>query len=117
MSSQDPTITDPGFYRVIFENERVRVLEYRDKPGDQTHRHRHPDSVMVTLSSFTRRVSASGRDVDVDLAAGEVRWLGAQEHAGHNTGTTDTHTIFVELKEASPVSVSTSDRPLGPSAR
>ncbi len=30
---QDPTITDPDAYRTIFENDRVRVLEYRDKPG------------------------------------------------------------------------------------
>ena len=29
----DPTITDPGLYRVVFENDRVRVLEYRDHPG------------------------------------------------------------------------------------
>ena len=32
----DPTVTDPGLYRVIFENDRVRVLEYRDRPGDRT---------------------------------------------------------------------------------
>ena len=114
MSSQDPTSTDPELYKVIFENERVRVLEYRDKPGDKTRPHRHPDSVMVTLSSFQRRISAGGRHVDVDLPDGEVRWLGAQEHAGENTGVTDTHTIFIELKEAGP---STTDSPLGPSAR
>src|SRR5215207_2405810 len=29
----DPTYTDPGLYRVVFENDRVRVLEYRDRPG------------------------------------------------------------------------------------
>src|SRR5829696_1764435 len=29
----DPTFTDPGLYRVVFENDRVRVLEYRDRPG------------------------------------------------------------------------------------
>lgn len=112
MSVQDPTTTDPQLYRVVFENERVRVLEYRDKPGDSTHPHRHPDSVMVTLSSFRRRISAGGRQVDVDLSEGQVRWLGAQEHSGENTGTTDTHTIFVELKEAG---ASTSGGSLGPS--
>lgn len=32
----DPTITDPDKYRVVFENERVRVLEYRDEPGQRT---------------------------------------------------------------------------------
>jgi hypothetical protein len=26
-------------------------------------------------------------------------WLGAQNHSGLNTGSTDTHCIFVELKE------------------
>ncbi len=115
MNSNDPTITDPQLYKVIFENDRVRVLEYRDHPGDKTSAHRHPDSVMVTLSAFQRRISAGGRQVDVELPAGEVRWLGAQEHAGENTGGTETHSIFIELKEPNPGPVSASDAPLGPS--
>ena len=57
---------------------------------------------MYTLSSFQRRISAGGREVNIDLAAGQVRWLGAQEHIGHNTGSTDTRTIFIELKEPTP---------------
>jgi hypothetical protein len=28
----DPTTTDPDKYKVVFENDRVRVLEYRDRP-------------------------------------------------------------------------------------
>jgi beta-alanine degradation protein BauB len=43
----DPTETDPDKYKVVFENDRVRVLEYRDR----TSPHRHPDSVMFTLST------------------------------------------------------------------
>jgi hypothetical protein len=98
-TSNDPAITDPDLYRVIFENERVRVLEYRDRPGDRTHPHAHPDTVMYTLTSFSRRLSAEGRQVDVQLPAGQVRWLSAQEHAGENVGDTETHSIFIELKE------------------
>ncbi|MEO5875978.1 MAG: hypothetical protein ABIS86_11255 [Streptosporangiaceae bacterium] len=116
MSSNDPVATDPQLYKVIFENDRVRVLEYRDCPGDMTHPHWHPDSVMVTLSAFRRQVSSGGRQADVALPAGEVRWLAAQEHTGHNTGSTDTHTVFIELKEPSPNPVSASDAPLGPTA-
>ena len=78
----DPICTDPDKYQVIFENERVRVLEYHDRPGDQTTPHRHPDSVMVTLSGFRRRHTA------------EVHELRLK-----NTGTTPTHVLFVELKE------------------
>ena len=115
MDAHDPASTDPELYRVVFENHRVRVLEYRDRPGERTHPHRHPDSVMVTLSAFQRRISAGGRQADVDLAAGQVRWLGAQEHSGENTGDTETHSIFIELKEPDPAPASTSYAPLGPS--
>jgi hypothetical protein len=95
----DPTVTDPDHYRVVFENERVRVLEYHDVPGDRTHRHGHPDSVMYTLSSFRRAIERDGRRVEVELEAGEVRWLDAQEHRGENIGGTETRSLFIELKE------------------
>lgn len=43
--SLDPVETNPDHYRVVFENERTRVLEYTDRPGDRTTPHEHPDSV------------------------------------------------------------------------
>ncbi len=98
----DPVVTDSALYTVIFENERVRVLEYRDVPGTRTNVHGHPDSVMVTLSGFRRRVESGGRQVEVELPAGQVRWVAAQEHVGENIGDTATHSIFVELKEPGP---------------
>ena len=101
--SLDPTATDPDKYTVIFENERVRVLDYLDHPGDHTHPHDHPDSVMVTLSSFRRRLIRGEAQRDVELAAGLATWLPAQQHAGENVGDTETHSIFIELKEPGPV--------------
>lgn len=95
----DPAATNPQHYKVIFENERVRVLEYQDRPGDRTTPHRHPDSVMYSLSSFRRRVTVGDQRMEVELPAGQVRWIGAQEHFGENIGDTATHSIFVELKE------------------
>lgn len=109
--SLDPTISNPAHYKVIFENDRVRVLEYTDAPGDRTTPHQHPDSVMYTLSSFRRRLVSADAGREVELAAGTVGWLPAQEHHGENIGDTETHVIFVELKEPGPSSVS---GPLGP---
>jgi hypothetical protein len=100
--TQDPIDSNPEFYRVVMENSRVRVLEYRDKPGDRTTSHVHPDSVMITLSAFKRRLVQGGHSVDVELEAGLTRWLDAQEHSGENTGTTPTHVMLVELKEPNP---------------
>lgn len=112
--SADPTQTDPDKYKVIFENDRVRVLEYTDKPGDRTSPHGHPDSLMYTLSSFERRLIDGDRRRDVQMQAGQVNWLSAQEHSGENIGATDTHVLFVELKEASS-DAAAGDAPLGPS--
>ena len=97
----DPVVTNPEHYKVVFENERVRVLEYRDQPGDQTTPHEHPDSVMYTLSSFRRRLITDDDHRDVELHAGTTGWLQAQRHSGHNIGDTPSHAIFVELKDGS----------------
>jgi quercetin dioxygenase-like cupin family protein len=97
--SLDPVLTEPDHYVVIFENERVRVLEYTDEPGIRTTPHDHPDSVMYTLTSFRRRLHSGDIHRDIELAAGQALWVPAQRHAGENIGDTPTHTIFVELKE------------------
>ena len=97
--TEDPVETNPDLYSVVFENERVRVLEYRDSPGARTTPHSHPDSVMVTLSDFDRRLTVGDSSRDVSLVAGQANWLPAQTHMGENTGTTPTHVLFVELRE------------------
>jgi hypothetical protein len=95
---RDPAITDPAFYRVLWENDQVRVLEYRDLPGDETTVHDHPNSVLIALTGFRRRLSVGDRVRDVELPFGAAQWLPAQSHQGMNTGSTPTHTILVELK-------------------
>ena len=96
----DPVVTNPDHYKVVFENDRVRVLEYTDRPGDRTTPHEHPDSVMHTLSSFRRRVSSGAQHREVELPVGLTGRLPAQQHSGENIGDTDTHVLFVELKDA-----------------
>ena len=98
----DPVATNPDHYSVLFENDRVRVLEYRDTPGACTTPHRHPDSVMVTLSDFRRRLAHGDASREVAMTAGRANWMDAQTHHGENVGDTDTHVLFVELKEAAP---------------
>ena len=52
--------------------------------------------------------------VSVALEAGRAHWLPAQIHAGENTGTTATHVLFVELKDAGPAA-SPASPVIGPS--
>ena len=111
--SDDPTETNPDLYKIVFENDRVRVLEYRDVPGDRTTPHRHPDSVMVTLSDFDRKLTVGEQTREVSLTSGLANWLPAQTHMGENVGSSPTHVIFVELKEPG-TATSTSEPALGP---
>lgn len=98
-SSQDPVATDPDKYRVILENDCVRVLDYADRPGETTQQHRHPPFVLYALSPFSRRLSLDdGRVLQRQFGAGEVMWSPAQVHVGENIGDTPTHVIIVETK-------------------
>ena len=112
MANEDPTVSNPDHYRVLFENEHVRVLEYTDVPGDRTTPHVHPNSVMVTLTDFQRRLITPAGERDVELKANQAVWLPAQRHAGENTGNTPTHNILVELKGVA--AGTASDSALGP---
>jgi len=96
----DPVETNPDHYSVVYENDRVRVLEYNDRPGDRTTVHDHPDSVMYALSSFHRRLHTGAMQRDVEITEGTTVWVPAQQHFGENIGSTPSHSIFVELKDA-----------------
>jgi hypothetical protein len=95
----DPTHTDSDKYKVRFENDRVRVLEYRDRPGEKTHQHSHPNFVLYAVGPFKRNiVLPDGKVLTREFKAGDVMWSGAQTHIGENVGQTPTHVIMIELK-------------------
>jgi quercetin dioxygenase-like cupin family protein len=97
--TQDPTVTDGDKYSVVLENAHVRVLRYRDKPGERTHPHHHDEFVLYALSSFRRRLSfPDGTVKERDFNPGDVIWMPEQVHTGENIGNTDTDVVIVELK-------------------
>src|SRR6202050_2717666 len=96
----DPMNTDPQNYRVLFENEKVRVLEFRDKPGDKVRMHGHPARLIYSFRPWKRKFTyPDGRTEVGDGKTGEVKWTPPVVHAGENIGTTDTHNLFIEFKE------------------
>ena len=97
--ADDAVTTDPELYKVIFENDRVRVLEYRDEPGATTHMHEHPAFLVYALSAFERKLTLpDGKVLNRSFEPGQVLFSEAQAHLGENVGTTPTHIIMVELK-------------------
>src|SRR5262245_45946902 len=79
--AQDAATVAPDHYKVLFENDRVRVLDHRDKPGEKSPMHSHPDSILYVLAPFKRRVTLpDGTSVVREPKAGAVIWAPAQAH-------------------------------------
>ena len=97
--AQDPVHSDGDKYKLIFENAKVRVLEYRDLPGEKTNQHDHSAFVLYALSPFKRKITLpDGKVIMREFKGGEVLYSEAQKHIGENIGTTPTHVIMVEMK-------------------
>ena len=96
----DPTVTNPEKYKVILENDKVRVLDYLDKPGEKTIMHHHPAFILYALSDFKRKLTfPDGTSKSREFKAGEIFWMDAQSHIGENIGNTETHVLLVEMKD------------------
>lgn len=95
-------------HRVLFENDRVRVLETRIRPGAITpvHTHRLP-SVLYVLSgsSFVRRDPAGAvmldtSELDPPFVMPPVLWSDfTPAHTLENTGPDELLVVGVELKD------------------
>lgn len=100
--AQDAVQTDGDKYKVMLENECVRVLNYLDRPGQKTQQHRHPAFVLYALGPFKRSITLpDGKVLARQFNAGDVMWSEAQTHIGENIGDTPTHVVIVEIKQAS----------------
>ena len=95
----DAVTVAPHLYTVVLENERVRVLAVRGKPGDKAERHAHPAYVAIAITdSNVRFTRPDGQAVDVAFKAGQAVYQNPLEHTTEITGTTEARGLLVELK-------------------
>jgi hypothetical protein len=97
--SKDAVEAAPSVYRVLFENERVRLLEGRVRPGESSGMHAHPDGLVFVLQGGKVAITdASGARTEVEIPSGAIRWRDAHEHAGENLDGQDFVALFFEPK-------------------
>lgn len=100
MALQDAVKLSPQYYKILFENDRVRVLEYHNEPGDKEPMHSHPRGVVYYLSgSKSKTTYPDGRFTEVEHKSGDIIWRDAVKHASENIGSTDAHILAIELKD------------------
>lgn len=97
----DPVVVSPEHYRVLMENDFVRVLDVRLAPGERDKMHSHPSSAYFVMSGDQMTYHLPRSKKDGQLARGSVTLQGAIEvHSVENSGTAPIHLILFENKAA-----------------
>ncbi len=88
-------------YKLLMENERVRVLDIRLQPGEKAPMHNHPnDHVVYVMNNAKFKLTfPDGKSNEVDLTEGQTVWMEAGSHETENIGTSEAHNLVVELKK------------------
>ena len=102
-AAQDAAKINPRSYRVAFENDKIRVLEFVSKPGLGVcgqGRHSHPQHLTIVLTNGKVKARNAEGKVDVHEAkAGHMFWSPAETHEVENVGGRDMRSYMVEYKD------------------
>ena len=102
--AQDAARTQPEAFRVAFENEKTRVLEFVSRPRTEVcgvGKHSHPAHLTVALSDARVRVTLpDGKKIVATNKPGDVFWSEAETHEVENISGRNSHVLLIELKPA-----------------
>jgi hypothetical protein len=101
----DAPQAQPQNFKVVLENDRLRVLEYVSRPGLAvcgSGMHSHPEHLTVVLSAGKVRIrTPDGKVVTTpETPPGLVFWSGAETHEVENVSGREMRSLVIELKQA-----------------
>jgi beta-alanine degradation protein BauB len=101
--AQDAAKVDPKHYKVVAENERVRVLAVTVEPGDKGVMHEHPDAFVLFLTDTKVRFGLGDGTTtpEVTRAPGDVMATEAVKHKPENLGG-PMKAFVIEVKTGAP---------------
>jgi quercetin dioxygenase-like cupin family protein len=98
----DPVVVSPNRFKILVENEHVRVVEYTLRPGERDQWHTHPPKVSYVVSGGELRIHlADGTSFPSDEKEGSAVWMNAlPRHYAENVGNTPVRIVLIEVKSA-----------------
>lgn len=100
--AQDAVMAQPSSYKVAFENDKLRVLEYRSLPGMGVcgqGMHSHPAHLTVVLNEGKFRLKTpDGKVTEGTSKIGDVFWSEAETHEVENISGRNSRALLIELK-------------------
>ena len=101
MTYIDAIQVSPNNYKVLLENDRVRVLEMNLRAGEKDEVHSHPSETVYFITGGKAKIHLpDGQTVDAELPDGHVMWNEAWTHQVENVGSSDIKAIIVESQQA-----------------
>ncbi len=96
----DAVKISPDKYKILLENEFVRVVEYSLKPGEKDNPHTHPPKTSYVVSGGTFRVyPENGTPFDFEEVEGTSEWSDKTgKHYVENIGKTTIIILLTEIK-------------------
>lgn len=96
----DPVTVSPDKFKILSENEFVRVVEYTLKPGEKDNRHTHPPKSSYVVSGGKLRITLeSGESFEVEEKTGSASWMGrVGKHNAENIGNSVVTIVLTETK-------------------
>ena len=102
-ASMDPLTVGPDNYKLVMENERIRLLQVTFEPGTKVGMHSHPDHAGYVLEGGSLNITnAEGKTQEITAKTGDSFWIPAESHSAVNPGKTRISVLVIELKEAPP---------------
>ena len=99
MAYIDPVQVSPNNYKVLLENDHVRVLEMNLKAGEKDEMHSHPsETVYFVKGSKVRFHLPDGETAEAEAPDRGVIWHEEWTHQVENIGSSDIQAIIVEDK-------------------
>ena len=101
--AQDPVQVDAKHYKVMLENDQVRVLRIHYNPKEKSVMHEHPAAVVVFLNTSKAKFTMPDGTTTTEGGgkAGTLRFTDAGKHLPEDIGTTPVEAVLVELKNKS----------------
>ncbi len=99
MAYIDPVEVSPDSYKVLLENDQVRVLQMDLKAGETDETHSHPSETVYFVKGGKAKIHLpDGGVVEADIPDGHVMWNEAWTHRVENVGSSDILAVIVEAK-------------------
>lgn len=97
--AQDPVKVAPKNFKVLLDNEHVRVLDFHSNAGEKIPMHSHPAYISYSFAvGKTKFTSPSGETSERDSQAGQAVWRDAESHASEFMGPGEAHSLLIEMK-------------------